>query len=397
MYKIFNDGRILKYIILAKRSMDLRPYKPTPEQILEATHLACRGLLCYQPFTFSDGLMTGAGYEFAGIAEGAGLVYCTDVPSEYSGNASVDRHLIDTSLRDKFIEGNQRLQVLYETMLDLVENKVGSFSDLTCADIGCCSGYFPLSFAQRGAKQAVGYDAIDYTPTYKLLNSLLGTNAEFRNQPYVSELGAIKGGENDRFDVVFSIAVLVHLSDPLQHLAFLGRMARKAIVVWTYTSEDSDEDLVLRFRSVNRYYSDKKFPYCFDVVQLSPGLLKRSLELMGFTEIYPIENCPEGMPDFWFKRQHGYLAIRGEESQSYQWSDEELEKNIGPVSGFQSPQLIASLNGYNIVAFKGKYFGVPQSLGPMDLSQVDIASLDGVIVNRSEEIVRRAIEDLASD
>ena len=40
------------------------------------------------------------------------------------------------------------------------------------------------------------------------------------------------------------------------------------------------------------------------------GLLRKSLELMGFTEIHQIHNRPDGMPDYWFNRQRGYLAIR---------------------------------------------------------------------------------------
>ena len=382
--------------------MDLRAFNLTDKQLSEATHLACRGLLCYQPFIFSDTLMTGAGYEFAEIAEGAGLVYCKDVPQEYIGNASVNRHLIDLSkdnfILEKFIDRNQQLRNLYETMIDLVEAKVGPINELTVADIGSCSGYFPLSFSKRGAKQAVGYDVIDYTPTYKLLNSILGANAEFRHRAYVSEQGKIEGSDQDKFDVVFSIAVLVHMSDPLKHLAYLGQMARKAIVVWTYTSED-EKDMVLRFQSVNRYYHDKKFPHCFDVVQLSPELLRRSLELMGFTEIYPIENTPDGMPEYWFNRHRGYLAIRNDKkstSDDTRWSHEELEKDFGPVPGVQAPQLLNSINGYNIVAFRGMFLGIPQTLGAIDLTELsesEITALDGILIKDSTSAVQEAIQN----
>ena len=108
----------------------------------------------------------------------------------------------------------------------------------------------------------------------------------------------------------------MHLSDPLQHLAFLGRIARKAILVWTYTSENEEDELVVRYPAANRYYASRKFPYCFDIMQISPGLLKKSLELMGFTEIHQIRNRPTGMPDYWFDRNRGYLAIRPDADQS---------------------------------------------------------------------------------
>ena len=290
--------------------MDLRPYGVTDKQFKKAMDLARRGLLCYQPFIFSDGLQTGAAYEFAKVDEGAGMVYCPKLVGKYKGNEFLDRHLIDPQKFDQFADYNQRLGVLYESFIDEIEAKVAPLSELTLADVGCCSGYFPVAFAKRSAKRAVGYDRADYTETFNLLNEILGTNAEFVYERYSGEAGGVQGAET--FDVVISIAVLVHLSDPLFHLAFLGRMARKAILVWTWTSENEEDDMVIRYGSANRYYKDDKFPYCFDIMQISPGLLRKSLELMGFTEIHQIRNRPDGMPDYWFDRHRGYLAIRPE-------------------------------------------------------------------------------------
>ena len=362
--------------------MDLRPYKPTPDQIQLAKDLACRGLLCYQPFIFSDELQTGAGYEFAKNAEGAGLVYCADPPPQYRGNAAVERHLIDPALKNDFAECNRQLRVLYETIIDSVERHVGPIPTLTMADVGCCSGYFPLSFAKRGAKRAVGYDVIDYSPTFELLNKILGTKAEFSNKGYSGEKQGIDGAGT--FDVVFSIAVLVHLSDPLHHLAFLGKIAKKAIVVWTYTSEDPDDQMSIHYKSVNRYYEHARFPFCFDINQMSPGLLKKSLELMGFTELYPFENHPDGMPDQWFKRQRGYVAVRPDNLSNANSAPApyvaETFNSLDPT-----PRLVRSFEGYNIVFVRGHYWGIAQALGPMDLTRVNVAELPGVIRGTSTE------------
>jgi hypothetical protein len=128
----------------------------------------------------------------------------------------------------------------------------------------------------------------------------------------------------------------VHLSDPLQHLAFLGRIARKAILVWTYTSENEEDELVIRYPAANRYYTSRTFPHCFDIMQISPGLLKRSLELMGFTEIHQIRNRPAGMPDYWFDRNRGYLAIRPEGSSSPASDIAMPGDRAGPVSANKS-------------------------------------------------------------
>jgi glycosyltransferase involved in cell wall biosynthesis len=44
------------------------------------------------------------------------------------------------------------------------------------------------------------------------------------------------------------------------------------------------------------------------------------------------------------------------------------------------PRLLDSEDGYNFVSAKGKVFGIPQSLGPMDLASEDVAAKPGVIV-----------------
>ncbi len=288
--------------------MDLRPYNPTPEQIAKATRFACSGQLCYQPFLVADDLQTGAGYEFVTGRELAGLVYCAEPPEIYRNSEGSARFLIDPALKDEFASCNQRLRVMYENLIDETIAKVGPVSDLTMADVGSCSGYFPVSFSKRGAKQAVGYDREDYSGTFRLLNEILGTSAEFRHRGYDGANGGIP--DAGEFDVVFSIAVLVHLSDPLQHLAQLGRMAKKAIVVWTAVTQDAEDDLAIRYISQNRYYSKAEFPYCFDVTFISHALLRRSLQAMGFTKLYPMETTLDGMPEGWFNRQRGYIAIR---------------------------------------------------------------------------------------
>jgi SAM-dependent methyltransferase len=385
--------------------MDLRPYNPTPEQIETARHLSCRGLLCYQPFTLSDSLVTGAGYEFAKVAEGAGLVYCENPPHEYRGNASVNRHLIDPALKDEFVDYSRRLSVLYDSMINLVSEKLGGFPGLTVADIGCCSGYFPLAMAKRGAKRAVGYDLVDYRPTFNLLNDILGTNAEFYQRGYDGIVGGLKSNklvdriksrlfgrtkQAETFDVVFSIAVLVHLSDPLQHLAYLGSIAKKALVVWTWTSENEEDQMVIRYGSVNRYYEHAKFPYCFDIMQISPGLLQRSLELMGFTEIHPIRNVPDGMPDYWFDRHRGYLAIRPDAVEDKADTIDEMAPSIFGMAD-SVPRLVNSHKNYNIVSLRGLFWAVPQSLGSVDLTKTDPRSLPGVLVAKSPEAVMKKI------
>ncbi len=57
----------------------------------------------------------------------------------------------------------------------------------------------------------------------------------------------------------------------------------------------------------------------------------------------------------------------------------------------EAPHLVESVNGHNIVFFGGKYYGVPQSLGPIDLSKTDISEWPGVVVNDRFATVRHAV------
>lgn len=204
------------------------------------------------------------------------MVYAKTLPAKVNPESEgVKRHLIDPAILPDFQVYNRQLDDLYQSMIGLVTDNLGDPSKLTFADVGSCTGYFPLAFSQLGAKESVGFDSVDYSRTYNLMNDILGTDADFRNIPYRGDIGGIEGAGT--FDVVCSIAVLVHLSDPLAHLAhlahlaFLGRTARKALLVWAYTTEYADDDMIIEYKTVNRYYEHSSFLFCFDVMQISPA------------------------------------------------------------------------------------------------------------------------------
>ena len=103
--------------------------------------------------------------------------------------------------------------------------------------------------------------------------------------------------------------MICHLSDPLHFLAALGEMARKAIFVWTSVTDD--DDYCIRLGEPNKYYTEDRFPWCFDnITRLSDKLLRKSLELMGFTEIHELKNPEGGMSVPFVSYNRGYLAIR---------------------------------------------------------------------------------------
>lgn len=62
-----------------------------------------------------------------------------------------------------------------------------------------------------------------------------------------------------------------------------------------------------------------------------------------------------------------------------------------PAGAAEAPRLIESLKGYDIVLYKGVYYGLPQSLGPVRLDSHEARRLPGVIDGTTPESVRDAI------
>jgi hypothetical protein len=58
------------------------------------------------------------------------------------------------------------------------------------------------------------------------------------------------------------------------------------------------------------------------------------------------------------------------------------------------PQLLDSIEDYNIVDYNGFIFGLPQALGSVDLAQTDVVALKGVIRDVSRQVVERKIRGI---
>lgn len=59
------------------------------------------------------------------------------------------------------------------------------------------------------------------------------------------------------------------------------------------------------------------------------------------------------------------------------------------------PLLVGSLDGYNIVEYEGWFYGMPQALGPINLQQVDVLEMPGVVRDLSREVVEGEIREMA--
>jgi radical SAM superfamily enzyme YgiQ (UPF0313 family) len=60
------------------------------------------------------------------------------------------------------------------------------------------------------------------------------------------------------------------------------------------------------------------------------------------------------------------------------------------------PILVGSLEGYNVVEYEGWFYGMPQSLGPIDLGQTDVIETPGVIRDLSRDVVENEIREVVA-
>lgn len=283
--------------------MDFRGLIRSASQVETAKRLALRGLLNYQPFIFDDGLAVGSGLSVAaGFTHNPPSIYCPNAIALAATNEFAATALAKPEQRAEFFAANDRMRRYYDSMVEQIVAGVGSLSGRSVLDVGCNSGYFPVAFARRGAARVAGLDRVDYSETIALINDICGVNIEFRTWSYDGSINA-----PEQFDLVTSIAVLVHLSDPLHHLAWLGSSARKALFV--FTPVHADDDYSVRFHTVNRYYTDR-FPYCFDITTISRKLLRLAFEQMGFTKVIEFQMPDNCMPPQWGRDHLGLLGIR---------------------------------------------------------------------------------------
>jgi SAM-dependent methyltransferase len=343
-------------------------------QIERAKELGRRGLLCYQPFSFSDDYEVGVGWEFT-ESEYAGLIHWKDVPAAYMESADFRRLICAPEEAPAFRAANDRLRKTYDHFADAICARLGDVSSLTFADIGCNSGYLPLAFALRGAREAVGFDREDYGKTFALLNEILGTEAIFRRQAYDLEKRTVPGCGT--FDVVTCMLVLCHLSDPMNFLSFLGRTARKALLLWNGVVQDGD--LLVRFGQAGKYYKQEEFPNCFDYdTRPSTGLLRLSLELMGFTEIHQLGPPEGGLEMGHYIDKRPILAVRPDVPGNPLPQPESRFCGID-LRDCREPTLLGDFWNHNVVGFRGQIYGVPFGV-PVDWSRPDLDARDDLFI-----------------
>lgn len=72
------------------------------------------------------------------------------------------------------------------------------------------------------------------------------------------------------------------------------------------------------------------------------------------------------------------------------------ERGTGPASEFfPEPILLESIGDYNVVGYEGWVYGIPIALGALDLTEVDVTEMPGVIKDVARDVVINEINFLS--
>jgi 2-polyprenyl-3-methyl-5-hydroxy-6-metoxy-1,4-benzoquinol methylase len=278
--------------------MDLRKYSPSPEQIEKA-----KTVLTYQPFTLSDSVCTGTANQW---------VYperfeCAEYLDQPRSMCLADKNTMPIDEWEEFNATTVSQRVMYDDWIDSICRFLPDLSDLTMVDVACAEGYFPVSFALKGVREAHGYDMEDNGGAFDLLNTLTGSNAKFHHKAYNSMTHTIDG--IDRHDIVVASAIMEHVSDPLYFLNFVSSICKRLLLIFLPTI-DTKELTITYNETESRHCGDASFPVCFDSVKLSPTLVYRSLEMCGFKKVVELFHKDSWVPMSFYKGRRVFIALR---------------------------------------------------------------------------------------
>jgi SAM-dependent methyltransferase len=262
--------------------MDLRPYAPNE------TDLAVLMQHCgYQPFIFTDDRQSGEGY-----------YWVTGRPIRV-----MDRARASAREWRQFVEANARMRAMYEGWIAALVETEALKPGASVLDIAANAGYFLYRLLQLGAGEARGFDVVDNSPAYAVLNRLLGVKAEFALDPY--DQWTHRTASAKPADLVISSAFMCHLSDPLYHLAFVGGLAKRALFL--FSAIDRRRGFRITFDGAKRW-GQAPFPICFDqMTHVSRGLVDFGLRELGFARIIELRWRRDWIP--WSLYRHGQAII----------------------------------------------------------------------------------------
>jgi SAM-dependent methyltransferase len=176
-------------------------------------------------------------------------------------------------------------------MCDIFASEIAKhFPGGSLLDIGCNNGYIPVAATRAGMRKCAGMDTgPQYAESIRWLNQVLGTNVEFYQRCY-NPLRQCAEPLPQKFDVVYVSAIMCHLPDPLQFLAYAASLATEAVFYWGQVLES--DHLLIAYNEPHPSLGDFwKFPYRFnDNTRISYGLLRHSMRELGFPKMIEVQH-----------------------------------------------------------------------------------------------------------
>jgi SAM-dependent methyltransferase len=248
--------------------VDLRPFNLSQTNVQKAANV-----LDYQPFIITSELQTGVAYSYL-----------------HSLDARVHPPLVfhrnEWSVEDwnKIDAANQCQRAMYDAFVEAIAEQYPGGSLL---DVACNNGYIPVATRRAGMGPCAGTDAgMHFGESIAFLNEVLGTDVAFHQRIYSPTEPCAPLPR--KFDVVCASAILCHLPDPLNFLAYIGSLANEAVFYWGQVV-DSEHFLVAYNRPHPSLGGPQTFPYGFnDNTRVSIGLFKYAMESMGFSRLLEV-------------------------------------------------------------------------------------------------------------
>jgi SAM-dependent methyltransferase len=112
----------------------------------------------------------------------------------------------------------------------------------TILDIACATGMYTFGLADAGARDVLGVEIraeqVEQAELVRSLDPERFAAVRFEHEPTSADAPRFRDGES--YDLVLSMGLLYHLTDPVQHLRNLRRLACGALVLNTLTTAESE-------------------------------------------------------------------------------------------------------------------------------------------------------------